>query len=62
MERPNHDLQLIAQGSKEGKALSLAITIAIQVGVILALVAGLAASCGTEGLAQKLVTSGCRAF
>ena len=44
MERPNHDLQLIAQGSKEGKALSLAITIAIQVGVILALVAGLAAS------------------
>lgn len=44
MERPNHDLQLIAQGSKEGKAVSLAITIAIQVGVILALVAGLAAS------------------
>ena len=44
MERPNHDLQLIAQGSKEGKAVSLAITIAIQVGVVLALVAGLAAS------------------
>lgn len=44
MERPNHDLQAIAQGSKEGRALSLAITIAIQVGAILALVAGLASS------------------
>ncbi len=34
----------MAAGTKEGRALSLAITIAIQVGVILALIAGLASS------------------
>lgn len=44
MERPHHDLQSVAAGSKQGRAVSLAITIAIQVGVILALVAGLASS------------------
>jgi protein TonB len=44
MERPNHDLLAVAAGSKQGRAISLAITIAVQVGVILALVAGLASS------------------
>jgi protein TonB len=44
MERPNHDLQAIASGSNQSRALSLAITVAIQIGVVFALIAGLGVS------------------